>query len=474
VAERTGAGHQLELAAVAGLAYDARAVSRRAPCLLLVGGNRQKREIGGRESMALEESTSQEWNISLASMLNIVWRRRIFVVGLPLLGLLAGLIYGQVVTPLYLATATVRPGITAFTPDGGGAREWRMKDITHWYDNRLYEEGLAQQLGIARADAPEIMSHFILRGLQNIQGGNIITLTVLDPDPHRATRVLDASIDAFSAYATKDSLSNSIALTERGLNIRIAELRRQQRELDEKEDRLASSIALAMAESLRIDAKVAGLESSIAQIETENEQIEGQLQSKTELRGQVAKRLAELDAAIELAGRRARVGEAANRAPEGVRPQALISETEVYRGLVVNSVAVQDRIAEIDEELGQLRQSGSANRVIVGELRTEVASEVALDRATVADKLLQLRIDRSQGLDSQRQSLDLQMQEKQAQRSMLSPIERVGSIVASERPVRPRKKRATLILTFLGLLGGFAMSFVSDYVIKHRREIFAG
>ncbi len=423
--------------------------------------------------MGLEDPTAQEWNISLASLLNILWRRRIFVVGLPLLGLLAGFVYGQVVTPLYLATATVRPGITAFTPNGGGAREWRLKDITHWYENRLYEEGLSEILGIARSDAPTIKSHFILRGLQNIQGGDIITLTVLDPDPRWAVKVLDASIDAFSAYALEDSLSNSIALTQRGLNIRMAELRRQQRELDEKQERIEADIALAEAESLQIDVKVVGLESAIAQIKVKTDQIEGKLRAKLGLRDHISKRLAELETAIALAAKRAKLAPGSSTTPDGVRPQALISETEVYRGLIVNSVTVQDRLAQVDAEIAELRQQEAENEVRIEDLRNKVDSEVALDRANIANKLQRLRIDIRQGLVNRREALDLQIREKQAQFSMLSPVERVGSIVASEKPVRPRKKRAMMILTFLGALGGFAMAFVYDYVINHHREIFA-
>lgn len=423
--------------------------------------------------MQSTESQASELNISLANLLNILWRHRWLVIGVPLLGLIAGIVYGQVVTPLYLATATVRPGITAFTPAGGGAREWRLKDITRWYESRLYEVGLAQEMGIERSEVPMIRSDFILRGLQNIQGGDIITLTVMDPSPERAERVLDASIEAFAEYAVSDTLSNSIALTSRGLEIQIAELRRQQDSLQERHERLSADIALAQAESLQIDTQIEQMESAIERVEVQNEQVRSQIETRTALLDQLQGRLASLDDAIQTARRRADISDGSDAAPEGVRPQALLTETEVYRGLLNSSVTLQDRIAEVQGEISALRQTLGENEVQIAELRTEMKNKIALERAEITHKLRGLRIDQEREVPQQRRALDLQIREKKAQLAMLSPIERVGSIVATEQPVRPRKKRATLILTFLGLVGGITLAFVWDYVAHHRREIFA-
>ena len=87
----------------------------------------------------------------------------------------------------------------------------------------------------------------------------------------------------------------------------------------------------------------------------------------------------------------------------------------------------------------------------------------------IADLRLQLR----SGLELQRNQLRLQIAEREAQISALSPIERVGPITSSPKPVRPRKSRAVGILTFAGLIGGIGLAFVWDYVWNHRREIFA-
>ena len=51
-------------------------------------------------------------------------------------------------------------------------------------------------------------------------------------------------------------------------------------------------------------------------------------------------------------------------------------------------------------------------------------------------------------------SVQLRIREKLGQLYALSPIEKIGRVRVSSDPVRPRKKRAVTILTFLGLVGG--------------------
>ena len=85
--------------------------------------------------------------LSLAQILNILWRRRVMIVLLTLLGLAAGIGYGIVVKPLYRATATVRPGITNFMANGNPERSWRIKDVVRWYRRSMYKTGVADTMG---------------------------------------------------------------------------------------------------------------------------------------------------------------------------------------------------------------------------------------------------------------------------------------------------------------------------------------
>jgi len=69
-------------------------------------------------------------------------------------------------------------------------------------------------------------------------------------------------------------------------------------------------------------------------------------------------------------------------------------------------------------------------------------------------------------------SVQLRIREKLGQLYALSPIEKIGRVRVTDEPVRPRKKRAITILTFLGLVGGVAGAYVFDYLWTHRRRIF--
>ena len=159
-------------------------------------------------------------------------------------------------TPLYLASATIRPGITAYNPSGGPVREWKLKDITHWFNIGMYRMSVAEQLGWTEYKWVDIKANFIMRGMQNIQGGNVITLTTLDPDPQQAMDILEAATVAFNEYARADSVSSQIGLTRSGLMIQIAALQNQQGLLQSKRAKLDLDIAVAKSESIQVETQM--------------------------------------------------------------------------------------------------------------------------------------------------------------------------------------------------------------------------
>jgi LPS O-antigen subunit length determinant protein (WzzB/FepE family) len=416
------------------------------------------------------EEHKGEGEISLASVLNILWRRRWIVIALPALGLIAGIVYGQVVTPLYEATATIRPGITAFDRNGGGRREWRLKDLTRWFESGMYRPYTAELMGRDPSDVPLVRADFIQRGLQNIQGGNVITLSVLDASPENAVDGLQTSLAAFTEYAMADTLSNSIVLTRRGLEIQIDELRRYQSVLEARVDSLNADLAVARVESLQIDDEAARLAFDITRLRDKREVM-------AERKAALEQRLVRLEENREELARtrtrvRERVGSDVSDAPSGVRPQAVITDAEVLRGLVTSTAELDRDAATVSSVIDSLeREIGSAEREAAF-LETRNRTLIAFQRAEAGRLMHDLRMARDFQVPNAIRSVQLRVREKLGQLYALSPIEKIGRVQVSDDPVRPRKKRAITILTFLGLVGGIAGAYVFDYLWSHRRRIF--
>lgn len=410
--------------------------------------------------------------ISLASVLNILWRRRLIVVALPLAGVLLGVAYGLVVTPLYLATATIRPGITSFGERGGGGREWRLKDVERWYESGFYRPWTAARMDRAPSKVPLIRASFIQRGLQNTQRGEIITLTSMDADPENAMAGIDASIDAFADYAMSDTLSNSIALTRRGLKIQIDELRRYQNVLVARVDSLNADLAVARVESLQIDAEAERVELEIDRLEARSQ---GAAKGVALVEDQV-ERLREDRVEIETtkARVRARLENISGTAPGGTRPDVALTDAEVLRALISSSADLEDRIVDVTAQADSLREDGRSAGRRAAYLRESSQVQLEYARAEVGRRMRALRQARDFGVPNAVESVELRVREKQGQLAALSPIERIGSVQVTDDPVRPRKKRAIAILGLLGLVGGLAGAFVFDYVWGNRRRIFQG
>ncbi len=412
-------------------------------------------------------------DISLASLLNILWRQRIFVIGLPLIGFILGSVYGVVVTPLYEARAIVRPGITGFGTRGGGNREWKLKDLSRWYAQRLYRTEVANVMGIELWEVPQIRADFVMKGLQTTEGGNVLTLSILDPDPSRAMEILDTSISAFSNYVLADSTSNALVLSERGLMIQIEDKEREIRVVRNEAERLRLDLVMALRDSVQLGQREIAARKLIGKMKARSVRIEADLATyehrEERLRGQVA----EVTEAVTLA--RAAFFDGAEGEPldPSVKPWAQMTEAEAYRGLLGTAVDLHGRLLVVTTIQDSLRAGLTVQELEVE--RTEMTQGLDFDarRREVGRELANIRLALESGIDLQIDQFYLQIAERQAQIAALSPIERVGPTTSSPRPVRPRKSRAVTLLTFAGLLGGLGMAFVWEYVWNHRREIFA-
>jgi len=393
-------------------------------------------------------TTPDNQGFDLAVVLNILWRRRLIVAGLPLLGLLVGVAYGIFGTKRWEAVATVRPGITAFDPSGGPVRQWQLKDITRWYDQMLYRKEMVKRLGLPAAARPVIRTEFIAQGLTNLAGGDVITLWTTGTSPELAQAFIDTSLVLFNEYAESDTVSSQLKLTRDGLRLQMGELQNQLAAVDRKEAGLGLRLKAARAESLMVAEQTRELAVDLELLERKRafclERVSG-LQSEAIRLGEDLDRL---DGAL---------GQASGSAL-GDLSQA---RTQLQRSLARNHA--------LTDSLGYEADVAALART---RLMHAQAAKVAAELREVERKIGELVLSRDLDLPTERRDLGFQIGARRGKLALLAPVQRVGGTLVSDDPVRPRGTRATAILVFLGILGGLVLAFVWDYVSGHRREIF--
>ena len=422
---------------------------------------------------------------SLASLLGILWRRRAIVFGLTAAGLAAGIAYILVVAPLYRATASVRPGITAFTERGDPVREWKLKDITYWFGRKMYADNLRAAFGWPRQQpAPVITAEFIARGSQNIQGGDVITLQTLDTDPQRAVRILDGAIDGFNVYAAADTIASGLALTRAGLEVQIANLRNEQDKLLTKKERLALTIVDAEQDLAAVGANRQRIELELAKIAAANRFRRSLLAVAEEQAGAAVRSREELEQAL----RRLTVESGRPALPADSLAAAL--EQRQLAPWLIESLRRGDAADAGSGAVSALalRRFEQRNRALADSLRYEIdlaqgavtdlklKRDVDLEKARVGavGHISDLKLQQEQEVATERTTLEQAIRGRRAQLAVLSPLERIGRAQATARPVRPRRARAVVLLTLAGGLASLAAALGWDYLAAHRDEILRG
>jgi len=409
---------------------------------------------------------------NLANILNVLWRRRLIVLGLPALGLLLGVLYGILGTRRWEATATIRPGITAFDPTGGPVRQWQLKDITRWYEMKLYRRDLVERLGLPEDAEPTIQAEFIAQGLQNLQGGDVITLWTTATSPELAAAILDTSLVLFAEYAEADSVSSQLKLTRDGLLLQIRGLRNQVAQVDRRAAGIALELEAARAESLQVVAQDQGLALELDKIDQRLEFFERRLVDLQEEEPRLVQDLTQLDRTM----RRLAAGELDGPDPEDIpgwaRRDAVLDGGSVLQALAAAKLEVQAALGEnraLQDSMTYGRQLAVLGRA---QLAIERETSIRQQISEVARKIGELELERDLELAARLRELDNLIDERRVKLQIISPLQRVGSTVVSDDPVRPRPLRAIVILVFLGAAGGLVLGFAWDYVATHRREIF--
>jgi hypothetical protein len=419
------------------------------------------------------DASAMDLDINLASILNILWRRRLIVLGLPALGLLVGVLYGIFGTRRWEATATIRPGITAFAPDGGPVRHWQLKDITRWYDQQLYRRGLVERLGLARGARPVIRAEFIAQGLQNLQGGDVITLWTTGTSPELAAAILDSSIVLFEEYSEADTVSSQLKLTRDGLLLEIDGLQARLEAVDRDEAALALKLDKARADSALVVAEDLGMVLRMDALDRHVEYCERRL---VDLRDEEPRLVRDLDQ-VDLAMRRLAAQGAAGSGetvdvPDWVRRDAVLDGGDVLEALTRAKLEVQHAVARnraLQDSLTFVAETKRLDRARLEiDRETTIRARIRESESTIGDLLLQRQYD----LPHKRRDLRTKIHDREVRVTTLSPLQRVGTTVVSDKPVRPRTVRAVAILVVLGAMAGLVLGFAWDYVSGHRDEIF--
>lgn len=418
------------------------------------------------------QSTSEGPEISLATILNILWRRRVIVLALPLLGLILGILYGMFGTRRWSATVTIRPGITAFDPAGGPHRQWQLKDITRWYDLMMYRRELVERLGLPTGARPVIRTEFVAQGLQNLQGGDVITLWTTGTSPELAAAILDTSLVLFAEYAEQDSVSSQIKLTQEGLRLRIDRLRADFEMIEKRRQSLDLRLESARAESLLVIAEDLGFSLSIDRFKAMLAYYERRLADLREEEPRLVQDLDRLDFAMRQVAATDPPSGSSDAIPPHLKRDSMLDRGDVLESLSRAKLEVQQELARNRTRQDSLIYDAEIARVETTRLEIKRETTIRAKIQEAGRKIGDIILEREFDLPRDQRGIENEIAEHQVKLDLISPLQRVGKTEVSDRPVRPRTLRAMAILVFLGLVGGLALAFTWDYVAANRERIF--
>lgn len=389
----------------------------------------------------------------LPQVLNIIYRGRRTVLYLTLLGVIAGVAYGIITKPLFRASAQVRPGIVSYSEQGTPVREWALKDIVRWFRTGLFWDDMRVEAPYDQFQGPPIiLAEFISSGPQYLRGGDVITLTNLSTDPLVAVDILKKSILSFNAQAAGDSSASTLMLTLGGAKVRMDKIRAEISKVEGERERANLGIGEQQTELAKLEAEIQRLDQAIARSSFGS-------QWRT---AAVEKTLAEAEIA------RRRLADA-----EAMLSEVEANEAAVAGDLVASVNHLGSYIYHSTARADSLRDEVAARDLVIKDLELKKTVVIPQQMAAIRLKIDDLEIQRDVDLVGDRKALEADLQAIQVQVDMLSPLEQVGRVTVSQKPVRPRKLRALVILTFLAFMGGVFLVFLREYFLHNRKAILA-
>jgi LPS O-antigen subunit length determinant protein (WzzB/FepE family) len=427
--------------------------------------------------------TENNFVFTLPGLLNILFRGRWTILAVTAIGLAAGIGYGIVVKPLYRASAQIRPGIVAFTEQGAPLRGWVREDLVDFFESGLYWQDMKGDERFASyKSAPAIRAKYVPSAIQFMAGGDVITLTNLDRDPERSVATLRSAMESFNAQGFADTLSSDLYFTRRGIDVGMRAINHDIDLVEAMEARVSLEIERANNElivvkydrkKLELDRKNLTEENAwraraVTSALTETESAKIRLASAEEM----------LANALEAEKSGPAPGEGGSGSDDPVMVVLKLTASREQAGRVGALLMTVNDLSKAIYEGGVKADSLQA-RITANEheiLRLQLVGELLLakNESDINRKILDLKIKRDKELPHNRAMLQTNLEGQRVKLEIISPLEQVGRIVVSDRPVRPRKLRAAAILTILAFCGSLALVFVIEYLRVNREEITRG
>jgi len=419
--------------------------------------------------------------LTVSGLLNIFYRGRMIVAGLTVLGLIAGVAYGIIVKPLYRATGQVRPGVVSYKPDGRPNREWALEDIVNWFSNFLYWKDFREMPEFADLESAPVIDAAFIPSLNFVAGGNVITLTNLAVDPAVAVRTLDRSIAVFNQQAMADSMGSSLHLTLRRGRSMMRKLRRDIDLVDSKGDRINLEIAQQRRELTMVDLDKKEMELDLQALEAANVWIAEAVAASRHDVGVAQERLVEAEKvlAVVLGHEQDSPGTQGDPSASSDPVSAVLRQTATRElagrvsELLMTTSDLTMSISEQTIHADSLTARIKSNELEIGRIRLMQDIKVAKDKADIEQKIEDLKITLDKDLPHERDVLKNELETEQMKVELISPLERVGTISVSEKPVRPRKLRAAAISTILAFMGSLFVVLVWEFFRNNRAAITA-
>ncbi len=408
--------------------------------------------------------------LTLPGLLNILYRGRLVIAGLTVLGLIAGIAYGIVVKPLYRATGQIRPGVVSYNPDGFPNREWALEDVVNWFGSFLYWEDLKACPEFAVFKSAPVIDAAFIPSLNFLAGGNVITLTNLARDPEVAKATLDEAINAFNRQAMADSLGSSLYLTLRRGRVTLRRLAQDIEMVAAKADRARLEIEEQKRELTIIELEKQDLELDLKSREADNIWIAEAISSSRSDVQSARGRLVEAEKVLAISLKQEQRFALADSIDTG-DPVAEVLKLTASREqagrvgqllMTVNQLMVF--ISERSVHADQLEARIKENKLMIGHIRLQQDIEIKKKMADVEQKITDLNITLEKDLPHARAALHSELETERVKVEAISPLERVGTISVSDKPVRPRKARAAAILTILAFFGSLFVVLVWEYL----------
>jgi len=423
--------------------------------------------------------------LGLNDILNILWRRRLLILAATAVGALAGILYGQLVTPLHIAKATVQPGITHYDDRAQPHREWNLKDISQWYKRGNQHPHLAVAMGKnPRTFRPIIRAEFIPRGPQS-RGGNTISLSTLSPDPEEARQILERSVDVFNAFAGSDTAFSGIHIMREQIAANIEKQRAKVAQGEGKRAKARLDIAAAEADIAAEEAGKRLVEEQIDELENSVALVQRSILAHEDAIARIRDEAGDLSAKVD---EWERLGEELTAQRDSVL-QARRGDDSAALLLFASSLGdiIRDvgelRLGLFDQAERQLEWDRSLRelKIEVRDLEKQIQElvferDVTIPRnvLTLEQEAAALQIQLDYDLPFEEQDAIQQLRAMRTRLASLTPLEQIGEAVASTRPVRPRKRRAILILTGLAFVSSIFGAFTLEYLSQNWRQITRG